>query len=141
MVPKTISSLGRTVARLARHVDVALSAIDLSTSQYRMLVQHEQGAEASTSLARKLAVSAPSVTAVVDGLVQRGAIERTHSKQDRRKVSLELTEEGRALLAQADAVVQARMDLLAESLGDAERARSAIAAVDLWAEALDAHRA
>ena len=98
-------SIGWTATRLARHVELALASIDLSTAQYRMLLQLAQGDEASTSLARKLAVSAPSVTAVVDGFVNRGAIERTHSEEDRRRVSLALTPIGRALLDEAEAVV------------------------------------
>jgi len=136
----TSQSIGWTAARLARHVELVLASIDLSSAQYRMLVQLAHGAEASTSLARKLAVSAPSVTAVVDGLVQRHAVERTHSEEDRRRVSLALTETGRALLATADAAVQGRLESIAEELEDPALIDAALSALALWSEALDRSR-
>jgi long-chain acyl-CoA synthetase len=134
-------SIGQTATRLARHVELALATIDLSTAQYRMLLQLAQGDEASTSLARKLAVSAPSVTAVVDGFVSRGAIERTHSEEDRRRVSLALTPIGRALLDEAETVVSARLEGIANELGSEAAIQAALGALDLWAEALEKSRA
>lgn len=128
------------MARLARHVELALATIDLSSAQYRMLVQLAQGTEASTSLAKKLAVSAPSVTAVVDGLVLRGAVEREHSTEDRRRVSLALTPTGRDLLASAELAVRERLVGIADELADPALAASAISALEAWSEALDIAR-
>src|SRR5579875_3146481 len=108
-----LTSIGRTIARLARHVELALATIDLSTAQYRLLQQLAEGAEASTSLAKKLAVSAPSVTAVVDGLVARGAVARSHSAEDRRRVSLTITPSGHQLLEDAESAVRARLESVA----------------------------
>lgn len=137
----TFRDLGWTAARLARHLEVALAAMDLSTAQYRMLVQLAEGAEASTSLAKKLAVSAPSVTAVVDGLVQRNAIARTHSEEDRRRVSLALTPQGRELLERADVAVGERLVSIAAELEDPLLEQQALSSLGLWSEALDRHRA
>lgn len=137
----TYQSLGWVAARLARHIELALSAVDLSTAQYRMLVQLAQGSEASTELARKLAVSAPSVTAVVDGLAQRGAVERSQSAEDRRRVSLTLTPQGHVLLDAAEDAVRGRLEGIADELGDEALTKQALASLDLWAAALDAHRA
>jgi DNA-binding MarR family transcriptional regulator len=134
------SSVGWTAARLARQVEVALAALDLSPAQYRMLVQIARGTDASSSLAQKLAVSAPSVTAVVDGLVQRGAVERAHSVEDRRRIALALTRPGRALLASAEEALQARLGAIAGELEDGELAANALAALTLWGEALDRAR-
>lgn len=134
------SSVGWTAARLARQVEVALAALDLSPAQYRMLVQIARGTDASSSLAQKLAVSAPSVTAVVDGLVQRGAVERAHSVEDRRRIALALTRPGRALLASAEEALQARLGAIAGELEDGELAGNALAALTLWGEALDRAR-
>lgn len=140
MTNKQISNtVGRTAARLGRQVDAALAKVDLSSAQYRMLFQLVDGAEASTMLARKLEVSAPSVTAVVDGLVNRGFIARTHSELDRRKVSLDLTDAGRRVLVAADQSVAERLTFIAEHL-DGERATELINDLALWAIALDAHR-
>lgn len=133
-------SLGWTAARLARHLESALETVELSPAQYRMLVQLSQGSEASTALARKLAVSAPSVTTVVDGLVQRGVVERTHSAEDRRRVSLALTEIGRGLLVSAEDAVRDRLESIANELEDEGLASNAIRALALWSEALDRAR-
>jgi len=134
-------SVGRTAARLARQLELALGTVELSLAQYRMLLQLAEGAEASTSLARKLAVSAPSVTAVVDGLVQRGVVVRSQSEQDRRRVSLALTDLGRELLGRAEDAVRARLEEIAGSLGDEVRAEDALLALALWGDALEAYRA
>lgn len=134
-------SVGRTAARLARQLELALASVELSLAQYRMLLQLAEGAEASTSLARKLAVSAPSVTAVVDGLVQRGLVVRSQSEQDRRRVSLALTDAGRTLVEAAEAAVRARLEEIAGALGDEGRAEQALNALALWGDALEAHRA
>lgn len=140
MTNKQISgTVGRTAARLGRQVDAALAKVDLSSAQYRMLFQLADGAEASTTLARKLEVSAPSVTAVVDGLVNRGLILRSHSEQDRRKVSLELTDEGRKVLAEADESVAERLMQVASYVSE-DQARELIEDLSLWAAALDARR-
>lgn len=134
------SSIGWTAARLARHVEVALAAVDLSSAQYRMLVQLAQGADASSSLAKKLAVSAPSVTAVIDGLVQLGAVERTHSVEDRRRIPITLTPKGRELLASAEDAVRARLESIADELEERALVTEAIGALALWGEALDRAR-
>lgn len=129
----------RTVARLGRHVEVALRNVDLTSAQYRALVQLGEGAEASSSLAAKLAVSRPSVTAVVEGLVQRGLVARQQSAADRRWVSVELTEAGRAVLAEADRVVTDRLVNLLSGLGSTQ-AGIAVTGIAQWQVALDEHR-
>jgi DNA-binding MarR family transcriptional regulator len=141
MAELSYSSVGWTVARLARQVEVALAPLDLSPAQYRMLVQIARGTDASSSLAQKLAVSAPSVTSVVDGLVQRGAVERAHSVEDRRRIALALTEDGRSLLGAAEEALRERLQLIAAELEGEGLASEAMAALSLWGEALDRARA
>ena len=138
--PAGYRTAGWTAARLARHLELALASLDITSAQYRLLIQLAQGAEASTSLAKKLAVSPPSVTTVVDGLVHRGAVERTPSEEDRRRISLALTDVGRGLLARAEAAAQERFVAVADTLGDSAAAEAALSALNLWAEALDNYR-
>ena len=83
------------VARLAKQVEVALGPLDLSLPQYRVLALLGDGSTASSVLARKLAVSPPTVTAVVDGLVGRGLVERQADPEDRRRLTLLLTRDGK----------------------------------------------
>jgi DNA-binding MarR family transcriptional regulator len=135
------SSIGWTVARLARQVEVALATLELSPAQYRMLVQIARGTDASSSLAQKLAVSAPSVTSVVEALVQRGAVERAHSAADRRRIALALTEYGRDLLGSAEEALQERLHGIADELADEALVSGAMSAMSIWGEALDRARA
>ena len=135
------SSIGWTVARLARQVEVALATLELSPAQYRMLVQIARGTDASSSLAQKLAVSAPSVTSVVEALVQRGAVERAHSAADRRRIALALTEYGRDLLGSAEEALQERLQGIADELADEALVSGAMSAMSIWGEALDRARA
>lgn len=131
---------GRTIARLARYVEVALQPTELTVAQYRVLCALDHGAEASTSLAEKLAVSAPSVTTVVDGLVARGLVDRRHeAAPDRRRVSISLTPEGSALVGAARLAVAGRLSAVAAHLQPEDAAR-VVESLVLWANALDLER-
>jgi DNA-binding MarR family transcriptional regulator len=117
---------GRVVARLARQVELALTTVDLTLPQYRVLGILDGGPEASSVLAEKLAVSRPS-----------GLARRDHDAADRRRIGIELTSDGRRLLAQADTEVERRLNEIAAHLEDAS---AAFAGLGPWLEALDAHR-
>lgn len=131
---KTITGAARAVARLAKQVEVALGPLDLSLPQYRVLALLGEGSTASSVLARRLAVSPPSVTAVVDGLVGRGLVEREADPEDRRRLTLLLTRDGAKLLAAADAAAEAR---LGEISGYFDEPPTGL---DLWNVALDRNR-
>lgn len=141
MTTKASLSAGRVAARLARQVDVGLSEVELSLPQYRILMFLAEGAVAASALAANLAVSRPSVTAVVDGLVSRGLVERRHDDGDRRRVGHTLTPAGRTLLAQADAAVDARLSDIAQFLTDEGDAAIAFEGLERWRRALDGYRA
>jgi DNA-binding MarR family transcriptional regulator len=65
---------------------------ELSLAQLRVLrVVWEKGEVFMTELSELLKVSPPSVTAMVDRLVDKGFVQRTHSRQDRRKVVVRLS--------------------------------------------------
>jgi DNA-binding MarR family transcriptional regulator len=135
---KVSTGAARAVARLAKQVEVAIGPLDLSLPQYRVLGLLADGSTASSVLARQLAVSPPSVTAVVDGLVGRGLVERRADPEDRRRLTLLLTREGTRLLAAADTAAEARLDDIA---GFLDGPRGALAAdLDGWNHALDRNR-
>jgi len=54
----------------------------------------DEGGERASQLADLLAVAKPTITAVVDGLVERGLLERTSVQGDRRSIRLTLTKGG-----------------------------------------------
>lgn len=134
MDSESSSHPGRVVARLARQVELAVTALDLTLAQYRVLGILGDGREAASVLADKLAVSRPSITGVVDGLVTRGLVRREPAGGDRRRIDIDLTDAGRLLLAAADLEVQRRLADVASHLDEGPQA--AFAALDLWREAL-----
>jgi long-chain acyl-CoA synthetase len=118
---RTPAHPGHTLARLARQVECAVATVDLTLAQYRVLAILGDGREASSKLAEKLAVSRPSVTGVVDGLVARGLVRRDHTPDDRRRIDVGLTDAGRLLLAAADAAVEQRMERIDQLLAEIPR--------------------
>ncbi len=80
------------------------------------------------------------MTALADGLVERGLVTRKGATDDRRQVMHGLTPEGRKVLSAADAAIEQRLDTLSEELSDPDRAR-AFKGLDAWGRALDAYRA
>ena len=66
----------RAAAKLARQVNIPLSEINLSLPQYRVLAFLDEGGAAPSDLAGRLSVSRPSITALMDGLLNRNLVER-----------------------------------------------------------------
>jgi long-chain acyl-CoA synthetase len=116
--------------------EVALRGVDLSPTHYRLLMYLAEGSAPAAALAERLIVSRPSVTTLVDGLVERGLVERIHDKDDRRRVNHTLTDEGHEALRAADDAVAEVLEALAARLSsvDAERALGGLAQI---LEALD----
>jgi long-chain acyl-CoA synthetase len=104
----------RAAAWLAKQVEIALARVELTGPQYRVLMLLGSGTASATDAAERLAVSPPSVTAVIDGLVARQLVERGHGTDDRRRVVLSLTAAGTAALADADGAVAERLEELAD---------------------------
>lgn len=133
----------RAAARLAKQVEVALAQVELSLPQYRALAflsSLASGRAAPSDLAGQLAVSKPTITALVDGLVARGYVARNPDANDRRRVAHEITPEGERALADADAAVVERLGQLARHL-EREAAAEAVRGLTGWNAALDAARA
>ncbi|MBV9661288.1 MAG: MarR family transcriptional regulator [Acidimicrobiales bacterium] len=133
-------AFGRVAARLARQVEVGLTKVDLSLPQYRIMSFLDEGWTGASKLAEHLAVSRPTVTAVVDGLVARGLVARRHEDGDRRRVSHTLTPAGSQLLETADQIVDDRLNEIAAHLGDDEQAAQALRGLECWRRALDGYR-
>ncbi|MGH9062514.1 MAG: MarR family winged helix-turn-helix transcriptional regulator [Acidimicrobiales bacterium] len=138
MSTEPVSRPGRVAARLSRQVELALAEVELSLPQYRLLFLLAEGRIAASALADRLAVSRPSVTAVVDGLVSRGLVERQPDPDDRRLVRHELTPAGRGALDAADTAVDERLRAIASHIEGREGA--AFGELGGWRSALDAYR-
>src|SRR5215813_13628124 len=92
----------RALALSARSLERAAGSCELTLAQYRVLALIAAGDERSSLLANRLAVAKPTITAVVDGLVDRGLLERASVHGDRRSIRLSLTKEGTHALHAAE---------------------------------------
>lgn len=117
-----------------------LAQVDLSPAQYRILSLLAVGPSNAAGLANKLAVTPPSLTTVVDGLVARGLVERSHDADDRRRVAHNLTDEGSRILEHADRVVEERLREILSHVSSAY-GRRALRGLEAWQQPLDRYRA
>lgn len=126
----------RAAARLSKQLEVALTEVDLTLPQYRALVFIDRGTRAPSALAGQLAVSRPTITALIDGLVARHFVERRPDPSDGRRVEHQLTAPGREALANADEAVAHRLGTLLDGLAVRERER-AVHGLLQWSLAID----
>jgi long-chain acyl-CoA synthetase len=137
--PRVLGSYGRVAAWLSKRVEVALGTVDLTLPQFRVLGILAEGSSAASRLADRLAVRPPSITALIDGLVARGLVDRRQEEDDRRRVALRLTKEGERILTEADKAVDAYIASLAGYLPSKEEAM-ALRSLELWGRAMAASR-
>jgi len=104
-----VVAAARAAAKLARQVTIPLGEVDLSLPQYRVLAFLDEGEAAPSDLAGRLSVSRPSITALMDGLITRGLVERRPDTDDGRRVHHHLTDDGRNVLQRADQAVGDRL--------------------------------
>jgi len=95
----------------------------LSVPQFRALAFVGRRPRSSLSdVAQHVGTSLPSMSKLIDGLVTRGIVERVPEADDRRRVALSLTSDGRRLLDVVHDATQAHLSGLFEGLSAAERA-------------------
>lgn len=75
---------------------------DLSVRQYAALRGIQEGATSPGELARLWQVTPAVITGIVDRLESRGMVRRSPDPQDRRKLQLTVTEEGRRALDEVE---------------------------------------
>ena len=114
----------RAVARLGRVFEKRLADEGMTLPQFRVLSFLSEGEWAASKVADWLAVSRPSLTSLVDGLVDQGWVERKESPTDRRSVLHHLTPAGRTQLAEATDALAGSLGGLLDHLDDDERARA-----------------
>ena len=127
----------RAAARLSKQLEIALADVDLTLPQYRALVFINRGTRAPSALAGQLAVSRPTITALIDGLVARDLVERRPDPNDGRRIEHQLTPTGTTALAHADAAVAGRLGAVVDRLPARDQER-AIQGLHLWSAAIDA---
>lgn len=110
-------------AELRRH-----GAKEMSVPQYRTLafVYRNEGASLS-EVCEHIGLTLPTMSALVDGLVARGLVNRRTHPHDRRRMTLTLTEPGRARLQAARAATMAYLEERLRQLSAADRATVTLA--------------
>ena len=112
-----------------------IAELDLSFTQIKVLCALEmEGQDRSVkALADSMLVSLPAMSRAVDGLFERGFVEREEDPTDRRMKRVRLTEAGRSVPL---ALNEARMSALHELIGslDGEEAESLQKALALMLE-------
>lgn len=115
-----------TTPRVMRAVRMAIADLEapaLTIPQFRALQFIEMHAGASLSLtAEFLGLTLPSTSKLVDQLVRRGMLARDDDRDDRRRMTLRITEKGDALLKSAQQSVRAHLTGLLNQLGRSELA-------------------
>jgi DNA-binding MarR family transcriptional regulator len=139
MAPDNRTSLSRTVGRLSRQLERRLDAHGLTLAQFRALSLLADETVSAARVADWLAVSPPSVTSVVDGLVARGLAERRRDPSDRRRQAVAITRAGREVLVAAEHGGDALLEEIAATM--APGAGHLVDAIREWGEALDRWRA
>jgi DNA-binding MarR family transcriptional regulator len=123
-----------TVARLHRTLEHAPGA-ELTLPQYRVLGLLAGGDARASHLAHRLAVSKPTVTALVDSLVERGYVSREAAAGDRRAITVSITRTGRRAISRTAIALRAALDDVVDRCADPA---GVYAALDQLAPALDA---
>ena len=120
---EVLVALARIVRSANSNARETGKASGLSPSHLLVLQLLEaEGARKAGEIAKELAFSKPTITAILDSLGDRGLIERTRDANDGRSVIVSLTELGRNVLLAVPASFQAQFLDRFNGLPDWERA-------------------
>jgi DNA-binding MarR family transcriptional regulator len=110
---------------LIEHVAAQLRQLDhiIAPAHLRVLARLKARSQTVSELAKMHRVSVPSMSNTVQTLVIRGWIERAPVLEDRRRVQLELTEEGLAAMDKLQNLVTLAMAKAISGLDKEDRAR------------------
>jgi len=124
----------RAVAIASRFLEQTCQERGLSLPQYRLLLWMRRGPRRAGELAQRAAVRRPTITSLVEGLVEHGWLRRTPVEGDRRGIRLELTESGARALAETEAALGTRLGELA---GGHEEPARVLDGLDALAQVLE----
>lgn len=96
----------------------------LSLPQFQLIEPLTERPRKVKELAAAAGISAPTATRTLDGLAEKGLVERHASDEDRRCVLVALTDDGRHALTAKEREVAAMRHRVANLLNDEERAQA-----------------
>lgn len=104
---------------LMTHFRPELNDIGLTEQQWRIIRTLAQYDEMdSTSLAEKACILKPSLTGIINRLLETGLIDRRRSDADQRFSYISLTDAGQEIFAKMSVRMEERYRFIQESLGD-----------------------
>ena len=115
LVVEVIPKFMRALASDWRHVELRVDP-----GHFRVLLVLMQGPTNLSTLASKLAVSLPTMSSSISTLVERGWVVRRRDPEDGRRVLIEITGEGCAVLERIRDVAQAQVEQSLHGLTEAE---------------------
>ncbi|MDG4861510.1 MarR family transcriptional regulator [Streptomyces sp. T-3] len=120
-----VTRMQKLTVHLRRVREQALGDLDLERQEFDTLhkLAGRGGKAAPSDLAADLDLARASITGRLDTLERRGFVRRTPSKADRRRVDVELTEEGRRIWRSSMAAIGNEEHRLFGVLSQEERAR------------------
>jgi DNA-binding MarR family transcriptional regulator len=121
------------VAFASRSIERALE--HMTFPQFRVLYLIASSPERASRLAERAAVTPPSLTGILDGLVAKGWVERYNVDGDRRGVTLAITANGQKAYDEASQAATAALDQLFDHV-DAKTRAKALAGLAALQEAL-----
>ena len=106
-----------------RHMDEELARYNLTAAQFAALrcVEHYGNAGTLSQLASAAHQLGPTMTGIIDRLEERGLVVRRRSPQDRRSLTVSLTETGADILASITDYKRQQMAQFLESLPAEDR--------------------
>ena len=97
----TFIKLTRSVESLTRRLSKRGTTEDLTESQFGVLeTLYHLGSMCQYELASKILKSSGNLTMVIDNLEKRNLVRRVRNLEDRRKIQVQLTDDGRQLIGQ-----------------------------------------
>jgi len=104
----TYTKLMRAAESVTVRVNRHMSAADLTISQFGVLeALYHKGPLCQRDLAAKILKSTGNITMVIDNLEKRHLVRRERDSEDRRYLTVYLTDEGTALIAEVFTAVEA----------------------------------
>ena len=86
-----------------------------------LLALFDDGSMSPSQIAKRIMVESSTVTGIIDRLEQKGLVTRTRISQDRRVITIELTEAGRRLAENAPPPIQQKIVNGLRKIDEAER--------------------
>lgn len=122
--PGSAFLLAQLGAHAARRFAERVAELDLTPPQVGLLRAVAAGpGRSQQELAQHLSTPPTRLVGLVDGLEQRGVLQRRRNPADRRLYAVYLTDAGNTLLKEIGRVARAHEDAMLAALDDAERAQ------------------